>query len=127
MGANRLVLSDAEVNLLEAEHSLLAAQFVLSRISTIAALGPVVAEEEGLVGLVGPKTEMLRESTNTKLFQLQQRDRQPMKHGVLTNGSKRPLRHAALSRQFKGKVKTTHDYETISTRLDYRRCEQGGC
>lgn len=71
MGANRLALSDAEVNLLEAEHSLLTAQFVLSRVSTIANLGPVVAEEGGTVGIIGPKTEMLREATNTKLLQLQ--------------------------------------------------------
>ncbi len=64
-GANQINHRDAIVNRLESEHALLAARFRLNRITTIAALGPVM-ESEGVVGLMGGRTEQLREAVDSK-------------------------------------------------------------
>ena len=69
-GGNQVLHADGVVNLLEAEHALLVARCQLSRATTIAALGPIMENEGGRVGLMGGKTEALREAAAGKYLQL---------------------------------------------------------
>lgn len=60
--ADHILLLDALANQASAEHNEACAAAALSRVRTLAALGPVVALEGGTVGIVGAVTESLREN-----------------------------------------------------------------